>query len=115
VTLLKFFLKMLLVFIIAVSAVYYHNTESGKALEQRIGKELEYDRLQTRGGKYLDKTIDFVVNKGMEKVGKTLNSSKADEPDGKDHSASGKARKEEKIKMDERKRLEQIIEQGETK
>ncbi len=108
---LKFLFKIIIVVIIAIAAVYYHNTESGKELEKTIGKELEYEQLQKRGEKYVDKTIDYIVTKGLDLAKKRVSESIGDKLDSNQTSSSEKDNEtQEIIKLDERKKLEQIIE-----
>lgn len=107
----KFLFKIIIVVIIAIAAVYYHNTESGKELEKKISNELEYEQLQKRGEKYIDKTIDYIVTKGLDMAKKKVGESTGDKPDS-NHSSSSEKNNEtqEMIKPDDRKKLEQIIE-----
>ncbi len=112
----KLVLKIVFVIIIAVVAVYYHNTESGKKLEEKISSELEYEQLRKRGKKYVDKTMDYIVTKGLDKAKKMVRKPIEGKAGNKLSSSSGKDNeKKEDIKLDERKKLEQIIEKDEYK
>ena len=63
---IKFLLKMIIVFIIALAAVIYHNTDAGRDMERRIGREMSLSRLAERGEDLFDRTIYFLSLKGLE-------------------------------------------------
>lgn len=63
---IKFLLKMIIVFIVALAAVIYHNTDAGREMERRIGKEMSLSRLAERGEDLFDRTIYFLSLKGLE-------------------------------------------------
>ena len=63
---IKFLFKMIIVFIVALAAVIYHNTEAGRDMEKRIGREMSMERLSERAGELLDRTIYFLSLKGLE-------------------------------------------------
>ena len=130
---IKFIFKLGLVIIIALAAVIYHNTESGKEMEKRIGEEIQVDKLTKRGQDLLDKTIYFLSLKGMEYKKKTEEAkddllkksievkknllNKSEKEDGA-HKQSAKSSKKKEIKKEtvekieekDRKKLEEILE-----
>ena len=63
---IRFLLKMIIVFIIALAAVIYHNTDAGRDMERRIGREMSLSRLAERGEDLFDRTIYFLSLKGLE-------------------------------------------------
>ena len=65
-SLIKFFFKIIIVLVVAFAAVIYHNTDSGKEMERRIGKEINFESLSERGEELLRKTIYFLSLKGLE-------------------------------------------------
>ena len=63
---IRFLLKMIIVVIVALAAVIYHNTDAGRDMERRIGQEMSLDRLAERGENLFDRTIYFLSLKGLE-------------------------------------------------
>ncbi len=63
---IRFLLKMIIVFIVALAAVIYHNTDAGRDMERRIGREMSLGRLAERGEDLFDRTIYFLSLKGLE-------------------------------------------------
>lgn len=63
---IRFLLKMIIVFIVALAAVIYHNTDAGRDMERRIGQEMSLSRLAERGEDLFDRTIYFLSLKGLE-------------------------------------------------
>ncbi len=63
---IKFFFKIVIVLIIALAAVIYHNTESGQEMERKIGEEINLDNLSVRGKEFLKEAIYFFSLKGLE-------------------------------------------------
>jgi len=107
---LKFIVKIGIVIVIALAAVIYHNTDSGKEMEKRVGRAIEYKSLKERTGALLSKSVDFILLKGMSHkddgriVEKGIDKIK---------SLPGKtapAGRIEKISDKERKKLEDVIE-----
>ena len=132
---IKFFFKIVIVLIIALAAVIYHNTESGREMERRIGEEIKIDNLSKKGREFLKEAIYFLSLKGLEykknnddkhkTTSKSEPSSKKDQSSKKDApqkdignngniqksvpSMKGKVEKEH-IEDADRKKLEDIIE-----
>jgi isopentenyl diphosphate isomerase/L-lactate dehydrogenase-like FMN-dependent dehydrogenase len=101
---------MVIVILIALAAVIYHNTDSGKEVEKRVGRAIEYKSLKERAGVLISKSIDFISLKGMRQKDKGKIVEKGID---KIKSLPGKiepARRVEKISDKERKKLEDIIE-----
>lgn len=128
---IKFLLKMIIVFIIALAAVIYHNTDAGRDMERRIGREMSLSRLAERGEDLFDRTIYFLSLKGLEYKAQSeeaLKKSLKDKAFGKkkekpdlahDESAAQRAvekkpviepDKEEQIGEEDRRKLLQVIE-----
>lgn len=57
---------MIIVFIVALAAVIYHNTDAGRDMERRIGQEMSLSRLAERGEDLFDRTVYFLSLKGLE-------------------------------------------------
>ncbi|MDT8317266.1 MAG: hypothetical protein RQ824_04655 [bacterium] len=138
---IRFLLKMIIVFIVALAAVIYHNTDAGRDMERRIGEEMSLGRLAERGEDLFDSTIYFLSLKGLEYKAQSeeaLKKSLKDKSFGKknnsvtianeESSARPKVEKKEELKNikksviepdnkeqigeEDRKRLLQIIEGG---
>ncbi len=127
---IRFLLKMIIVFIVALAAVIYHNTDAGRDMERRIGQEMSLGRLAERGEDLFDRTIYFLSLKGLEYKAQSeeaLKKSLKDKAFGKNNDAVSvlpekkeeiknvkkpirQADKEEQIGDEDRKRLLQIIE-----
>lgn len=119
---IKFLFKMVIVFIIALAAVIYHNTESGKRLEKKVGEEISFDKMSERGKDLLDKTIYFLSLKGLEYKKKSeemrtgpLRANQKEPvppPAAVEKSINKEIKKEtaEKIGEEDRRRLEEILE-----
>lgn len=63
---IRFLFKMIIVFIVALAAVIYHNTDAGRDMERKIGQEISLDKLAERGEDLFDRTIYFLSLKGLE-------------------------------------------------
>jgi len=121
--LIKFFFKLAIVFIIALAAVIYHNTESGKKFEKKVGEEISFDKMSERGKDLIEKTIYFLSLKGLEYKKKKATVEKGplkvnQNVEALPESAVESSRKKEikketteKIGDEDRKRLEEILEQ----
>lgn len=127
---IRFLLKMIIVFIVALAAVIYHNTDAGRDMERRIGQEMSLGKLAERGEDLFDRTIYFLSLKGLEYKAQSeeaLKKSLKDKAFGKKNDAVSvlsekkevlenvkkpirQADKEEQIGEEDRKRLLQIIE-----
>ena len=127
---IRFLLKMIIVFIVALAAVIYHNTDAGRDMERRIGQEMSLGKLAERGEDLFDRTIYFLSLKGLEykaQSEESLKKSLKDKAFGKKNDAVSvvpekkeeiknvkkpirQADKEEQIGEEDRKRLLQIIE-----
>ncbi len=127
---IRFLLKMIIVFIVALAAVIYHNTDAGRDMERRIGREMSLSRLAERGEDFFDRTIYFLSLKGLEYKAQSeeaLKKSLKDKAFGKKNDAVSvvpekkeeiknikkpirQVDKEEQIGEEDRKRLLQIIE-----
>ena len=127
---IRFLLKMIIVFIVALAAVIYHNTDAGRDMERRIGQEMSLSRLAERGENLFDRTIYFLSLKGLEYKAKSeeaLKESLKDKAFGKKKAAVNvvpekkealknvekpvmQPDKREQIGEEDRKRLLQIIE-----
>ena len=109
---IKFLFKMMMVFCIAIAAVVYHNTDSGKEMEDRVGKALEFRSLKERGKALISKTIHFISLDGMDEdsVKDELNKVKKVKKDSAPLMKKA-AELKEKMPEDERKRIEKIIEE----
>ncbi len=119
---------MIIVFIVALAAVIYHNTDAGRDMERRIGQEMSLSRLAERGEDLFDRTIYFLSLKGLEYKAKSeeaLKKSLKDKAFGKKNNTVNVAPEEsaaqpkvekkshdkkEQIGEEDRKRLLQIIE-----
>ncbi|MDH3974250.1 MAG: hypothetical protein OEV42_08220 [Deltaproteobacteria bacterium] len=120
---IKFFFKLAIVFIIALAAVIYHNTESGKKFEKKVGEEISFDKMSERGKDLIEKTIYFLSLKGLEYKKKKATVEKGplkvnQNVEALPESAVESSRKKEikketteKIGDEDRKRLEEILEQ----
>ena len=122
---IRFFFKMAIVFIIALAAVIYHNTESGKRLEKKVGHEISFEKMSERGKNLFEKTIYFLSLKGLEykkkneslKMGPLKGNQKAAAPppavaekiENKEIEKET-AETAEKIGEEDRKKLEEILE-----
>lgn len=73
---IKFLFKMIIVFIIALAAVIYHNTDAGRDMERRIASELTLSNLAIRAEQLFDKAVYFLSLKGMEYKAKSENALK---------------------------------------
>lgn len=122
--LIKFFFKLVIVFIIALAAVIYHNTESGKKFEKKVGEEINFERMSERGKDLLEKTIYFLSLKGLEykKKKEAIEEKgplrvKQEESPFHGPTAKGSSKEiikketTEKIGEEDRKKLEEILEQ----
>ena len=126
---IKFFFKIVIVLIVAMSAVIYHNTESGRDMERKIGEEIKLDNLAERSKEFLKEAIYFLSLKGLEYKkendgkGKSVSgndtlsgnenvkkSAHEERYDQKASSAVEKKDKKEHIEDKDRRMLEQIIE-----
>lgn len=107
---IKFFFKMAVVFCVVFAAVLYHNTESGKEMEEKMGEALEFKSLKERGKALINKTIRFIALKGMD------SGTKKDEAVGPGEGKAGSppvsqpVESKEKMPEEERRRIEEIIE-----
>jgi hypothetical protein len=108
----KFLMKLIILFMLFIVFVVFHNTEFGENVERQIGQALEYDNLRKSGlGLYRKVTGSRVVEKIdtkklRKKFKKQIDSLKELE------SFKKLPAKAEKIVEEERKRLEDIIEGG---
>ena len=119
---IKFLFKLVIVIIIALAAVIYHNTDSGKKMEKKIGEEVDFEKMSERGKDLLEKAIYFLSLKGLEYKKKTEDIQKGplkvklkeDIPPKPSVKSSGekenKKKTTEKIGEEDRKRLEEILE-----
>ena len=118
---IRFLLKMIIVFIVALAAVIYHNTDAGREMERKIGREMSLGRLAERGEDLFDRTIYFLSLKGLEYKAQSeeaLKKSLKDKASGKKGSAAiagndKPAAEAEVEKREEIKNVEkQIVEHG---
>lgn len=109
---IRFFIKIVIVIIIASAGVIYHNTDAGREMERRIGEELRFESLEKRVKKLATKIGDFISMKGMDGLNKKSGLKEKKVVRDKTSAEQGESAPEshEKIMEDERKRLEQIIE-----
>ncbi|MBE9503201.1 MAG: hypothetical protein IME96_03395 [Proteobacteria bacterium] len=108
---IKFLFKMVMVFCIAIVAVVYHNTESGKQMEDRVGKALEFRGLKERGKALISKTIHFISLDGMDDDSARDKMKKVRVKKDSTPLMKKTAELKERMPEDERKRIEQIIEE----
>ncbi len=117
-------MKIFFVLIIALAAVIYHNTDSGREMERRIGEEISIERLAERGKELFSKVIDSLLLKGMDRDRKQESKKSAGKAEKKESLKSSprpvqektkgadKTKNVENIADEERKKLEAIIESG---
>ena len=118
---IKFFVKIGIVILIAAAAVAYHNTDSGREMERRIGKVVEYDSMKARGKEFITRTVDFLSLKGMDAVRKKTGKEKKSGVKGKTgvkkappaaakKVETGVKAPEENITDEDRRKMEEILE-----
>jgi hypothetical protein len=96
---------------IAVSAVFYHNTESGSEMEKKIGEELKFENLADRVNVLFEKTKDFILLKGMDAYQRRVDNNKEMKTDPEKRSSSQQEPlTKESIREEERKKIGEIIE-----
>lgn len=107
---IKFIFKIVIVLIIALAAVIYHNTESGKEMERKIGEEINLDNLSIRGKQFLKEAIYFLSLKGLE-YKKNNGDKKKTAPESKQSSKKGKKSKKEtqKKKVDNKGNIQKPV------
>lgn len=109
---IKFFLKIFFAIVIAIGAVLYHNTESGRNLEKKVGKELSFETMKERGRNLYKDLMKFIFIKGLPDK-ESGNASKAKKDETIDKSPENiPTPKAENISESERRKLEEIIESG---
>ena len=109
---IKFLFKIMMVFCIAIAAVVYHNTDSGREMEDRVGNALEFRSLKDRGKTLISKAIHFISLDGMDQDSVRDRVKKARVKKDSNHSMTKPSELNERMPEDERKRIERIIEEG---
>ena len=108
---IRFIIKIIFVFFIAMAAVIYHNTEAGRELEKRVGEELSFDGLK-ESGKTLFKRFVYIISlEVLDEKKESFTKEKVKSDKKKVPSDKSSKKGSEKILDDERERLEQIIEE----
>ncbi len=109
---IKFLMKLIILFMLFITFVVFHNTEFGENVERQIGQALEYDNLWKSGlGLYRKVTGSSTVEKIDAKKLRKKFKKHIDSLQESDAVKKLPA-KAEKIVEEERKRLEDIIEGG---
>jgi hypothetical protein len=109
---IKFLMKLIILFMIFIMFVVFHNTEFGEKVERQIGEALEYENLRKTG---FDLYRKVTGSSTVEKINaKKLRKKFKKQIDSLQESDAVKKlpAKAEKIVEKERKRLEDIIEGG---
>lgn len=108
---IKILMKLIILVLVFIMFVVFHNTDFGARMEQKIGLALEYENLRKVGlGLYSKTAGSPVVEENTKKMGKELK--KQVERLKESDVVKKLPAKAEKIVDEERKRLENIIEGG---